>query len=376
MSTSADDIIAAAPAALRALAGAVPGVTGDPSDALAAARRLHALLGAALRDAEAAAAAAAPTPPVGAEASLQAAITANAEAAARAALDDAAASPPTVDAATLPAACREPSAHMHAAAICWSVAYANEATRLRTTGGAASSPLAPSPATPSSSLLPHLRLRYATAADAPVVLGFIRELAEFEREPEAVVTTEATFVTDGLTCAGLADVAAFDAAAPLFHVVITEVPADVAAAVAAEDADAAAAAAGAGSGGVGGGAAAAPEGTSSNTSWVPVAMAFAHPSYSTWEGRTLYLEDLYVSPAYRRRGVSKALFAALARAAAVAGCARLQWSVLTWNAAAVQAYDAMPAARLEDWRLYRLYADGLARVGGLAVVARGGRCQP
>lgn len=361
MSTS--DILAAAPSALRAVAAAVPGVTDGSEDALAAARRLHALLGAALRDADAASssAVAAPVTPPAAEASLLAAITASAEAAARAALDDAAGSPPSVDAATLPAACREPSAHMYAAAICWSVAYANEASRLRAAGAAGASPAAP--ATPSSSLQPHLRLRYATAADAPVVLGFIRELAEFEREPEAVVTSEATFTADGLTPAGLADVAAFDAVAPLFHVIIAEVPADVAAAVAAEDAAAAAEAGG------GGGATAAPA-ASSSTGWVPVAMAFAHPSYSTWEGRTLYLEDLYVSPAYRRRGVSKALFTALARAAAVAGCARLQWSVLTWNAAAVQAYDAMPAARLEDWRLYRLYADGLARVGGLEVVVR------
>ena len=101
---------------------------------------------------------------------------------------------------------------------------------------------------------------------------------------------------------------------------------------------------------------------------VPVAVALAHPSYSTWTGRTLYLEDLYVSPPGRRRGVSKHLFAALARAALVARCARLQWSVLTWNAPAVRAYDGMRALRLEDWRLYRACADG----GGLARLAHGG----
>lgn len=74
-------------------------------------------------------------------------------------------------------------------------------------------------------------------------------------------------------------------------------------------------------------------------------------------------------PWARRRGVSQLLFAALGRAAHAAVCARLQWSVLAWNTAAVDTYEAMGAERLEEWRLYRLYADGIARLAAGAVRA-------
>jgi GNAT superfamily N-acetyltransferase len=84
-------------------------------------------------------------------------------------------------------------------------------------------------------------------------------------------------------------------------------------------------------------------------------MAFCFLGYSTWEGRVLYLEDLYVSPAHRRQGVSGLLFAAMARAARVARCARVQWTALEWNEPAVQAYraPAIAAAEMQGWVIYR-----------------------
>jgi GNAT superfamily N-acetyltransferase len=110
--------------------------------------------------------------------------------------------------------------------------------------------------------------------------------------------------------------------------------------------------------------------TAASPDWVPIAMALAHPSYSTWEGRTLYLEDLYVKPAFRRGGVSGLLFTALARAAHVARCARLQWSVLTWNTPAISAYAGpkIAATLLDDWRLYRLYRDGVERLSAMPLL--------
>jgi GNAT superfamily N-acetyltransferase len=65
----------------------------------------------------------------------------------------------------------------------------------------------------------------------------------------------------------------------------------------------------------------------------PVGFAFVYHSYSTWEGRALYLEDLYVTPAYRRHGIGSLMTRMLAVAAKVAGCARLVWQVLDWYGA-------------------------------------------
>lgn len=243
----------------------------------------------------------------------------------------------------VPAECFTPSPHMWCAAFSWAIAYSNALTRQTGEGREALADC-------QADLRPLLRLRYATRDDAPAMMRFIRELAEFEREPEAVKTTENTFIRDGLTDKGLGDLEALAASPPMFHAVIAEICSDAAGPIMSSF-----------SGGGGGDLVNA----GAEPAYVPVAMALAHPSYSTWEGRTLYLEDLYVSPPFRRRGVSKALFAALARAAAVSQCARLQWSVLAWNQMAVDAYDAMGATRLEDWRLYRLYRADVERVAGL-----------
>jgi len=130
-------------------------------------------------------------------------------------------------------------------------------------------------------------LRPATAADVPIIHGLVKELAEFEREPDAVVTTVETFLRDGFP--------AGPDATPLFHVLLASL----------------------GEGGSVGG------------------MAFVYQSYSTWTGPCIYLEDLYVTPAARRHGISRTLFKALAGAALVTGCGRLHWSVLKWNTPAL-----------------------------------------
>jgi len=209
------------------------------------------------------------------------------------------------------------------------------------------------PVAPPSPLLAAVRLRAAEAADVPAILGMVRELAAFEREPNAVSLTEAAMLADGF------------GAAPAFHVLLAEVPAAAAAAHEAAAVGAGPSSAPCGSiadaaavGGSGGGAA----------GYVPVAMAFCHLAYSTWEGRVLYLEDLYVRPPFRRAGVSGLLFTALARAAAVARCARVQWTVLDWNEAAVTAYrrPAIAARRMAGWDIYRLGREDIARVAGLA----------
>ena len=279
----------------------------------------------------------------------------------------------SIDSAALPSVLSQPSPHLFTAAFTWAAQYCNEATKLKWEHLND----ATNPSVLPQSLQPHIRLRYATAGDAGSLLRFIRELAEFEREPDAVMTSEAEFIRDGLTPAGLRDLPSIAARPPLFHALIAEVPSDIAQRVLNErgnssdssDSVSSSSSPEGAAASVAGGLQSASSSASypSSSSFVPVAMAFAHPSYSTWEGRTLYLEDLYVSPPFRRRGVSKALFSTLAAAAAVSRCARLQWSVLTWNEGAVNAYDGMGAQRLEDWRLYRLCRGDIARVAGVAV---------
>lgn len=101
--------------------------------------------------------------------------------------------------------------------------------------------------------------------------------------------------------------------------------------------------------------------------FLPVAFALSHSTYSTWEGRTLYLEDLYVQPQYRRSGISGLLFQTVCRAALVAKCVRVQWSCLTWNEPAMKAYEgpALQATKLSDWVLYRFKAADISRVSAI-----------
>ena len=150
-------------------------------------------------------------------------------------------------------------------------------------------------------------IRPAAVADVAVILRFVRDLAAFEREPDAVLATEATLA------------AALFGPDPAAEAVIAEVD---------------------------GGA---------------VGFAVYFHNFSTWTGRRgLYLEDLYVTPAARGRGVGKALLRHLAALAVARDCARFEWSVLDWNADAIAFYRSVGAVGMEDWTVQRLSGDALA----------------
>ena len=98
---------------------------------------------------------------------------------------------------------------------------------------------------------------------------------------------------------------------------------------------------------------------------VVVGFALWFATYSTWEGVPgIHLEDLYVQPAHRGTGLGRALLQALAQVAAERGWARVEWSVLDWNAPALGFYRGLGAVPLEDWTVFRLTGDALRAVAG------------
>ena len=152
-------------------------------------------------------------------------------------------------------------------------------------------------------------IREAVREDVPVMLGFIRELAEYEREPDAVVATEADLLRDGW------------GATPRFRALMAEVDGKAA------------------------------------------GFALYFTSYSTWLGHHgIRLEDLYVTPALRGQGIGKALLARLAAIAVAEGCPRLEWDVLEWNAPAIAVYEKIGARILTEWRIMRLQGEALEKM--------------
>jgi GNAT superfamily N-acetyltransferase len=94
-----------------------------------------------------------------------------------------------------------------------------------------------------------------------------------------------------------------------------------------------------------------------------VGFALFFHNYSTFLGRPgIYLEDLFVLPAYRGKGIGRELLVALARLAVDRGCGRLEWSVLDWNEPAIGFYKRMGARILEEWRICRLTGEALGNV--------------
>lgn len=97
----------------------------------------------------------------------------------------------------------------------------------------------------------------------------------------------------------------------------------------------------------------------------PIGLALYYFNFSTFMARPgLYLEDIFVDPAHRGRGIGKAIFRELAARALDQGCARMEWSVLDWNAPSIAFYRALGAVGMEDWTVQRLQGDTLARVAG------------
>jgi GNAT superfamily N-acetyltransferase len=88
-------------------------------------------------------------------------------------------------------------------------------------------------------------------------------------------------------------------------------------------------------------------------------------NYSTFLGRRgLYLEDLFVLPHWRGRGVGRRLLAHLARVAIERRCGRMEWWVLDWNESAIRFYRSLGAVAMDEWTVYRLQGDALARLAG------------
>ena len=170
------------------------------------------------------------------------------------------------------------------------------------------------------------QIRPATPADIPQILAFIRELALYEREPQAVQATEADLLRDGF------------GSTPRFRCVLAELqpPTDNG------------------------------ELTADNSAPTPVGFALFFPSYSTWRGHHgLRLEDLYVTPAARGQGIGRALLQHLAQIAVTEGCPRLEWDVLAWNTPAIAFYQQIGAHTLTEWRIMRLADEALATLAGL-----------
>ena len=91
-----------------------------------------------------------------------------------------------------------------------------------------------------------------------------------------------------------------------------------------------------------------------------VGMAIYFFNYSTWQGRNgLYLEDLFVEPEQRGAGIGKVLLARLAAIAVEQGCGRFEWSVLDWNAPAIEFYESLGARPQSEWVRYRLEGEAL-----------------
>lgn len=91
-----------------------------------------------------------------------------------------------------------------------------------------------------------------------------------------------------------------------------------------------------------------------------VGFALYFPSYSTFRAQPgLYLEDLFVRPAFRGRGIGKALLARLAALAVARGYGRLEWSVLDWNAPSIAFYRSLSARPMDEWTVYRLEGDAV-----------------
>jgi GNAT superfamily N-acetyltransferase len=99
----------------------------------------------------------------------------------------------------------------------------------------------------------------------------------------------------------------------------------------------------------------------------PVGFALFFHNFSTFMGRPgIYVEDLFVRPEARGRGIGKRLFAWLARTALERGCARLDWAVLEWNAPSIGFYRSLGAVAQEDWRTFRLTDSALQRLARAA----------
>ena len=151
-----------------------------------------------------------------------------------------------------------------------------------------------------------LEFRDATEKDVALILQFIRELAQYEREEYRVTVTEETLRMN------------LFGATPFAHAFIAYHNAE------------------------------------------PVAFAIYFFSFSSFSGSpNLYLEDIFVRPAFRGLGIGKELFAYLAERANENGCGRMEWAVLNWNESAIRFYENLGAAPVRGWTVFHLAKEEL-----------------
>jgi GNAT superfamily N-acetyltransferase len=99
----------------------------------------------------------------------------------------------------------------------------------------------------------------------------------------------------------------------------------------------------------------------------PVGLALYFYNFSTFAGkRGIYLEDIFVEPEYRGRGIGSTLLKRLARIAKEQDCGRMEWSVLTWNQPSIEFYHRLGAVTLDDWRMFRLHGEPLEQLSNAA----------
>lgn len=160
-----------------------------------------------------------------------------------------------------------------------------------------------------------LTIREARREDAELMMALVRELAEYERAPDAVKIGAEQLARDGFPEAG---------GERYFECLIAEADGQ------------------------------------------PAGMALYFPVYSTWRGRCLHLEDLFVRPAFRGRGIGKALLTRVAAIAVERGCAKLFWHVLDWNQPAIDFYKSLGAEPLDEWTRMQLVNQALERVARMS----------
>ena len=156
------------------------------------------------------------------------------------------------------------------------------------------------------------RIRPAVPADVPALLGLVRELAVYEKEPDAATATPEQFTTVLFPGEG----------EPTAYAHVAEVNGTV------------------------------------------VGCAIWFLSFSTWTGKNgIWLEDLYVTPGHRGSGLGQALLATLATICGERGYTRLEWMVLDWNAPSIGFYRSIGAESMDEWTRFRLDGAALAALG-------------
>lgn len=153
-----------------------------------------------------------------------------------------------------------------------------------------------------------MNIRRGKAEDMKAVLGLIQELADFEKEPDAVLITVADLIRDGF------------GPNPLFHVFVAEVGAD-------------------------------PKEI--------VGIALYYYRYSTWKGKILHLEDLVVQEKMRGTGLGYALYSEIIKQAKKDQVRRIDWHVLDWNTPAIEFYEKTGAKYLKDWSVVQMDEMGI-----------------